>query len=92
MFGAPELGRQQMAAAEDVERQVAVAVVIAVEEPPLLMAVQRIVGGVEVEHDLLRRALVGVEEQVDEQRLDRRAVVGDPAVAVGCRARHARAG
>ena len=80
--GAPQLRRQQVAAAEHVKRQVAVAVVVAVEEPPLLVAVQRVVGGVEVEHDLLRRALVGVEEQLDEQRLDRRAVVGDPAVAV----------
>ena len=56
MFGAPELRRQQMAAAEDVKRQVAVAVVVAMEEPPLLVAVQRVVGGVEIEHDLLRRA------------------------------------
>jgi hypothetical protein len=30
-----------------------------------------------------RRALVGVEEELDEQRLDRRAIMGDPAVAVG---------
>ena len=28
---------------------------------------------------------MGVEEEVHEQRLDRRAVVADPAVAVGCR-------
>ena len=28
---------------------------------------------------------VGVEEEVHEQRLDRRAVVADPVVAVGCR-------
>ena len=81
--GAPELGRQQVPAAEDIKRQVAVAVVVAVEEPPLLVAVQRVVGGVEIEHDLLRRPVVGVEEQIHEQRLDRRAVVGDPAVAVG---------
>ena len=83
--GAPELRRQKVTAAEDVERQVAVAVVVAVEEPPLLVAVDRVVCGVEVEHDLLRRALVGVEEQLHEQRLDRRAVVGDPAIAVGGR-------
>ena len=82
---APQLRRQQMPAAEDVERQVAVAVVVAVEEPSLLVAVQRVVGGVEVEHDLLRRAIVGVEEEVHEQCLDRRAVMGDPAVAVGGR-------
>ena len=52
---APQLGGQQMAAAEHVERQVAVAVVIAVEEPPLLLAVQRIIGRIEIENDLLRR-------------------------------------
>ena len=75
----------EVAAAEHVERQVAVAVVVAVEEPPLLVAVQRVVGGVEIEHDLLRRLRVRVEEEVHEQRLDRRAVVGDPAVAVGFR-------
>ena len=48
----PELGRQQMPAAEHIERQVAVAIVIAVKEPAFLMAVQRVVGGVEVENDL----------------------------------------
>ena len=74
-----------MPAAEHIERQVAVAVVVAVEEPPFLVAVQRVVGGVEIEHDLLRRLRVRVEEEVHEQRLDRRAVVGDPAVAVGFR-------
>src|SRR4029077_141578 len=35
---APQLGGQQIATAEHVERQIAVAVVIAVEEPPLLLA------------------------------------------------------
>ena len=48
----PEPGRQQMPAAEHIERQIAVAVVIAVEEPALLMAMQRVLGGVEVENDL----------------------------------------
>ena len=55
-----------MATAEDVERQIAVAVVVAVEEPTFLVPVQRIVGRIEVEHDLLRRLGVGVEKQVDE--------------------------
>ena len=70
-----------MPAAEHVERQVAVAVVVAVEEPALLMAVQGIVGGVEVENDLPRRPAVRVEEQLDQQPLDRRRVVADPVVA-----------
>jgi hypothetical protein len=52
---APQLGIQQMASAEHVKRQIAVAVVIAVEEPALLLAVHRIVGGVEIENDLARR-------------------------------------
>ena len=65
--GAPQLGRQQMPAAEHVERQIAVAVVIAVEEPPLLLAVQRIVGRIEIENDLLRRALMRLQEQIDQQ-------------------------
>jgi hypothetical protein len=34
--------------------------------------VERVVGGVEVEHDLFRRRLVGVQEQLDEQPLDGR--------------------
>ena len=71
-IGTPEPGRQQMPAAEDVERQVALAVVIAVEEAPLLVPVHRIVGGVEIEHDLTRRRLVRLKKQVDEQALDGR--------------------
>ena len=83
----PELGRQEMAAAEHIQRQVAVAIVIAVEEPAFLMAVQRVVGGVEVEDDLLGRPCVRLEEEVDEQRLDRRRVVADLVVAGGDLAR-----
>ena len=81
--GAPELGRQQVPPAEHVERQVAVAVVVAVEEAAFLVAVQRVVGGIEVENDLLGRRLVRFEEEVDEQAFDRRAVVPDLVVARG---------
>jgi hypothetical protein len=48
-------------AAEDIERQVAVAVIIAVEKPALLMTMDRVVGGVEIEDDLLRRLSTGAE-------------------------------
>jgi hypothetical protein len=68
-------------AAEHIERQIAVAIVIAVEEPALLMAVQRIVGGIEIKDDLLRRPCVGLEEQIDEQPLDRRWIVTDLVIA-----------
>src|SRR4051794_23285095 len=43
--GPAQLRRQQMAATEDVQRQIAVAVVVAMEEPAFLMPVQRIVRG-----------------------------------------------
>jgi hypothetical protein len=45
---------------------------------------QRHVGRVQVEDDLPRRRAVRVEEEVDEQRLNRRAVVADPVI-VRCR-------
>ena len=71
-----------MPAAEHVERQVAVAAVVAVKEPPLLLTVQRVVGGVEVEDDLLRWPLVRLQEQVDEQVGQRRRVMADLVIAV----------
>ena len=52
------------------------------EEPALLMAVQRIVGGVEIEDDLLGRGAVRIEEELDEQPLDRRHVMTDLVVPV----------
>ena len=52
---APQLGGQQVTAAEHVQRQVAVAVVVAVEEAALLVAVQRIVGRIQIEDDLFGR-------------------------------------
>jgi len=61
-----------MPPAEDVERQIAVAIVIAVEEAPLLVPVQRVIGRVEVENDLLRRRGVRLEEEIDKQAFDRR--------------------
>ena len=78
---APQLGGQQMAPAEHVERQVAVAVVIAVEEPPLLLAVHRIVGRIEIKDDLVRCSLVRLQEQVDEQPLDGHRIVTDLVIA-----------
>ena len=73
-----------MVAEEDAEWQVAV--VVAVEQPSLLLPVDRVVGCVAVERDAGRWCLVGVEEQLDEQRLDGGGGVADAAVTVGpCR-------
>jgi hypothetical protein len=54
-----------------------------VEQAAFLMAVQRVVGGVEIEDDLARRHPVCFKEEVDEQALDRRPVMADPMVARG---------
>ena len=50
----PQLGDQEVAAAEDVQRLEAVVVVVTMEEALLLVAVHGVVGGVEVEEQLLR--------------------------------------
>jgi hypothetical protein len=52
-----------------------------VKEAAFLMAMQRIVGGIEVEDDPLGRGLVGLEEQLDEQALNRFGIVVDLMVA-----------
>lgn len=79
--GGPQLGAQKVIAAEDVERQVAVVAVVAVEEPPLLVAVQGIVRGIQIQHDLFGRSGVRAHEQLDEQRLDRHRIVADLVIA-----------
>jgi hypothetical protein len=55
------------------------------EKPAFLMPVQRIIGGVEIERDLGRCLLVGIEEKIDEQRLDGGGVGGNPRIAGGFR-------
>src|SRR3954449_7629127 len=65
--GPPELRREQVPPAEHIEWQVTVAIVVAVKEPALLAAVDRIVGRIEIEGDLCRRFAVSIEEQVDKQ-------------------------
>ena len=73
----PLAGQQQVPTAEHVERQVAVLFIVAVEEPSLLLAVQRDVGVVEIQHDLARRTVVRFEKEIDQQRIDQRSVAID---------------
>ena len=51
------------------------------KEAVFLIAVQRIVGRVEVEHDLARRCLMRVQKQPHEQLLDRRSIMADLVIA-----------
>ena len=56
LVGSPELGGEQVPATEDVQRQVTVAVVVAVEMPTLLLAIDGIVRDVQID-DHARGAL-----------------------------------
>jgi hypothetical protein len=77
----PQLRRQQLLAAEHVERQIAIAVVIAVKEAAFLMAVQRIVRGVDIKNNRRRRNLVRFKEQRNELPFNRRSIMGDLVIA-----------
>jgi hypothetical protein len=49
------------------------------------MAVQRIVGRIQIEDDLLRRPAMGLQKDIYEQPLNRRRIVADLVVARGHR-------
>ena len=70
-----------MRAAEDVQRQIAIAIIVAVKEAPFLVPVQRVVGGVEIEDDLLRWVPMCFQKQIDKQPLDLCPIPGDPVIA-----------
>jgi hypothetical protein len=70
-----------MLAREDVQRQIAVAIVIAVKEPPLLMPVQWIIGGIKIQDDLARGCTVCVEKHIHPQPLDGLCVGTDLVIA-----------
>ena len=81
LVGRPQPRTQQQVAGENVQRQIAVAVVVAVEEPFRLMAVNRDVGGVQVEHDLGRGRGVRFQVEVNQQPIDRLSRVADLVIA-----------
>ena|SRR5450755_806158 len=65
-----QVGNQQMIAAQDIERQKAVAVVVAVEETIFLMTVHGIIGGIEVENEFCGRRGLRLDELLDENDSD----------------------
>jgi hypothetical protein len=66
LIGRTKLGTKQMIAAENVKRQVTILLVIALEKAAELIAVDGVVGGVEVENDLLRRRRMGFDKEVGQ--------------------------
>ena len=73
-----QVGDQQLLAAEHVQRQEAVVVVVAAEVTPSLIAMDQIVGGVEVQHQFFRGLLERRDELLDQKvlRRHRRAAIG----------------
>jgi len=76
MFGAVDLtraqvGAQQLIFAEDVERQEAVVVVVAMEEAVLLIATHGDVSGIEIQDDALRWSLVRGNELINQELMHR---------------------
>lgn len=72
-----------MLAAEDVQRQVAVAAVVAVKEAPRLIAVQAVVGGLELEYDPRRLPLLALDGEIHQCLVGRGEVESDLLVARG---------
>lgn len=62
----PQVGAQQLLAAKHVQRQVTVAVVVAVKEAPFLLAMQRVVRGVKVQHQLFGRGPETGDKLIDQ--------------------------
>jgi hypothetical protein len=81
--GAAQRGREQVPATEDVERQIAVAVVVAVKEPAFLVAMDRVIGRVQVQDDLLGWARMCLQKQVPEHARNRLAIMADAVIARG---------
>ena len=59
-----------MLSAKHVQRQIAVIVVVAVIEAPLLLSIQDIVGGIQIQNDLLGSLRMRLQKQIHQQRID----------------------
>jgi hypothetical protein len=70
-----QLGDEHEVSAEDVEWQVAIVTVVPMKKSALLPAVNGIVRGVEVQDDLVRRPVMGIEEELNEEPLQRAGIV-----------------
>ena len=63
---ATQVTDQQMATAEDVQRQEAVVIVVAVEEVTLLFIMQRRIGGIEVQDQAFGRSIMSVDKLLEQ--------------------------
>src|SRR6185436_11939170 len=70
-IGSPQSRAEQMLATKYVQRKVTVRAVVAVKEPPLLTAVDLVIGRVQIENDLLWCRRVCLEEHIHQETIDR---------------------
>ena len=75
---AAQIAHQQVATTENIQRQEAIVIVIAVEETPLLVAMQRCVRGVEVQDQSAGRLVVRFDKLLEQHLVD-----GDSGLATG---------
>src|SRR6185369_5959402 len=71
MIGFPQPRAQYMLSAENVKPQITIAVVIPVEESPLLLAMQRQVGGIHIQNELIGSLRLRLDEYLHQQLIDR---------------------
>jgi hypothetical protein len=71
----PQPRTQQLVSAENVQRQIAVVVVVAMEEARFLLPVQRGVGGVHIQNDGPRRFSMGLQYSLFVRVLPRFAAI-----------------
>jgi hypothetical protein len=77
----PQQGQERMIATENVQRQIAVAVVVTMKEGAELIAVHREIGGIDIENDARRRQRVLLQEYLNEELLHAVEVGDDLLVA-----------
>ncbi|CAB4243990.1 protein of unknown function [Methylacidimicrobium sp. AP8] len=78
----PKPDAKELIASKDVERQIAVGVVVTMEEALRLMSVKGDVGRIQIEHHLLRGLGMRLEVEIDQKTVDRFGRVVDLVVAL----------
>src|SRR5213594_982039 len=63
--------------------QVTITIVVAMIEPPFLVAVYRIVGGIRIQNDLQWWLFVRLQKMIHKQTVDRRVVPANLLVRIG---------
>ena len=66
-FAIPQPGQKRNVTAKTIQRQVAVLAIKTIKVGPFLAAVERIVGGIKIKHDLSALAWHGFDCALDEQ-------------------------